>query len=73
MKGIISIFSGNDETGNEDGVGTSARFNNLSGVTIDQQTGNLFVSDGCDNIRKITPQGNPMTFLKMKFSFHFVF
>jgi hypothetical protein len=52
-KEIISIFARNDETGNR---GTSTRFKHLSGVTINQQTRNLFVIDEYDhNIRKITP------------------
>jgi hypothetical protein len=58
-EGMSSIFVGrNDESGNEDGVGMNARFNFAFGIAIDQQTGNLFVSDLQNhNIRKITPQG----------------
>jgi sugar lactone lactonase YvrE len=44
--------------GYKDGVGDKAQFTFPNGITIDQKTGTLFVSD-YDNhtIRKITPQG----------------
>jgi hypothetical protein len=70
-KGFISIFAGNDEKGNEDGVGKRARFNFLSGIAIDQQTGDLFSSDERNhNIRKITPQGKFYDISQMKLPFY---
>jgi DNA-binding beta-propeller fold protein YncE len=61
---MSSIFAGkNDEIGNRDGVGMNAQFNLAFGIAVDQQTGNLFVSDyNNHNIRKITPQGKSYCF-----------
>lgn len=60
--GISSIFAGTGEVGSADGIGTSATFNNLQGITIDL-SGNLYVSDYGNNlIRKITPDGTVSTF-----------
>jgi hypothetical protein len=57
FKGVSSVFAGS-ESGNQDGVGTNARFNLPYGIAIDQQSGTLFVSDQSNhNIRMITPQG----------------
>ena len=56
--GSISSFAGSGREGSSDGVGSKASFNYPLGVTVDQQTGNLFISDrGNHTIRKITPQG----------------
>jgi DNA-binding beta-propeller fold protein YncE len=53
------VAGSNNESGNKDGVGKDASFNNACGIAIDQKTGSLFVSDqGNHTIRKITPQGN---------------
>ena len=56
--GSISSFAGSGREGSSDGVGSKASFNYPFGVAVDQQTGDLFISD-CSNhtIRKITPQG----------------
>jgi len=61
--GVASVFAGGDNSsGNVDGVGTNARFHSPGSITIDQQSGNLFVSDYSNNlIRKITPQGEVST------------
>ena len=56
--GTVSPFAGSGLPGSSNGVGSSASFNNPRGITIDQQTGNVFVSDYSNHsIRKITPQG----------------
>ena len=56
--GTVSAFAGSGQPGRSDGVGSSASFNNPRGIAIDQQTGNIFVSDYSNHsIRKITPQG----------------
>ena len=56
--GTVSAFAGSGQRGSSNGVGSSASFNNPRGITIDQQTGNVFVSDYSNHsIRKITPQG----------------
>ena len=56
--GSMSSFAGSGREGSSDGVGSKASFNYPLGVAVDQQTGNLFVSDrGNYTIRKITPQG----------------
>jgi NHL repeat len=70
LKGSSSIFVGNGKEGNQDGKGPSARFNNLRDIAIDQQTGNLFVSDYANhNIRKISPQGSDFLFANAFFNF----
>jgi NHL repeat len=62
---MSSIFAGRygERINNRDGVGINARFNNLHGIAIDQQTGSLFVSDYWNhNIIKVTPQGKSFSF-----------
>ena len=51
---IVSTFAGGSIPGTVDGVGTAARFGNILGMTIDG-SGNLFVTDGFNRIRKVTP------------------
>ena len=56
--GTVSAFAGSGEQGSSDGVGSSASFHHPYGIAINQQTGDVFVSDWSDHlIRKITPQG----------------
>jgi sugar lactone lactonase YvrE len=53
--GIISTFAGTGGAGAADGAGTSATFNNPTGVAVDA-SGNVYVADLLNNmIRKITP------------------
>jgi len=61
--GTVSLFAGGENSnGNDDGVGTNARFYYPNNLAIDQQTGNIFVSDQLNHlIRKITPQGEVST------------
>lgn len=51
---VVTTFAGGSIPGTADGIGTAARFGNLLGMIIDG-TGNLFVTDGFNRIRKITP------------------
>jgi DNA-binding beta-propeller fold protein YncE len=54
----LQIFAGNGRSGSKDGEKVNARFCNPSGITIDQQSGSIYVSDkGSHTIRKITPDG----------------
>jgi sugar lactone lactonase YvrE len=54
----LTVFAGgNYISGTDDGIGTSARFNNPSGLAVDA-TGNIYVADTSNHrIRKITPSG----------------
>lgn len=57
------MFAGTGTVGHGDGIGNSSFFNAPFGIAIDQQTGNLYVSDCCNHvIRRITPQGTVSTF-----------
>ncbi|WP_091152189.1 T9SS type B sorting domain-containing protein [Mucilaginibacter pineti] len=59
--GQTTIFAGNSNSGNADGSGASASFNNPRGLTIDA-AGNIYVADRNNNlIRKITPTGTVKT------------
>ncbi len=61
--GAVSTFAGQPQVwGSADGYGTNAQFNSPCGLALDA-LGNLFVCDGNNQtIRKITPNGNVMTF-----------
>ncbi len=59
--GEISRLAGDGTPGFADGSGTGARFHCPNAMAIDN-TGNLFVSDGCNfAIRKVTPTGTVTT------------
>lgn len=58
----VSNFAGNGVAGFTEGQGTTAQFNNPSGVAVDAQ-GNVYVADeGNNRIRKITSAGVVSTF-----------
>ncbi|MBD1392952.1 NHL domain-containing protein [Mucilaginibacter glaciei] len=62
INGIISIFAGNGNNGNADGVAANASFSNPTGLAIDA-AGNLYVAESSNNkIRKITPGGIVSTY-----------
>lgn len=55
--GVVSTLAGSGYSGDDDGTGTAATFNEPNGLAVDPQ-GNVYVSDLGDNtIRKITPAG----------------
>ncbi len=62
--GVVTTLAGfAGTTGSTDATGTSARFNQPTGLTVDQNT-NLFVADFSNNtIRKITPDLAVTTFV----------
>jgi sugar lactone lactonase YvrE len=58
----VSTLAGADTPGLVDGIGSMAKFNNPSGMVIDQE-GNLYVSDHSNHvIRKVTPNGVVSTY-----------
>ena len=61
--GVVSTIAGAErQFGSTDGIGTSARFTNPSGIAVDAG-GTLYVTDtGNHTIRKITPGGVVTTF-----------
>jgi len=56
-KGVVSTLAGSGNAGYTNGVGSSAQFNQPTGVAVDS-SGNIYVADMLnDCIRKITPEG----------------
>lgn len=55
--GFVSTIAGSGQTGDVDGIGTAASFNQPFGIAIDEH-GNLYVADtGNEKIKEITPAG----------------
>ncbi|HEX8019941.1 gliding motility-associated C-terminal domain-containing protein [Mucilaginibacter sp.] len=54
--GIITVFAGINQAGTADGPGDVANIINPNGIAIDKDD-NLYVSDGNNAIRKISPSG----------------
>ncbi len=66
--GVVSTLAGTGSSGNNDGTGTAASFNQPNGLAVDA-AGNLFVADlGNHKVRKITPDGTVSTFSSATFS-----
>ncbi|ASU34330.1 putative Ig domain-containing protein [Mucilaginibacter xinganensis] len=60
---LVSTEAGYGAIGNNDGPGTTASFNNLSGLAIDG-VGNKYVLDGNGSLRKVSPGGVVTTIVK---------
>jgi hypothetical protein len=60
--GTVSTLAGSaGQSGTNDGTGSSARFNNPTGIEVDS-AGNVYVADTTNNlIRKVTPTGTVTT------------
>ena len=54
--GVTTTLAGSGHTGYTDGIGKGASFFHPTDIAIDN-LGNLYVADGSNNIRKITPAG----------------
>ncbi|WP_158568027.1 MULTISPECIES: NHL repeat-containing protein [unclassified Duganella] len=55
--GVATVLAGMaGESGSADGTGAAARFDYIGGITLDT-AGNLFVTNGGNGVRKITPAG----------------
>ncbi|UOE51410.1 gliding motility-associated C-terminal domain-containing protein [Mucilaginibacter sp. SMC90] len=54
--GIVTVFAGINQNGTADGPGNVANIINPNGIAIDKDD-NLYVSDGNNAIRKISPSG----------------
>lgn len=59
--GVVTTFAGSGVNGYVDGIGTSAQFDNIKDICVDN-SGNLFVADN-QKIRKITPGAVVTTFI----------
>ncbi|WP_176852127.1 gliding motility-associated C-terminal domain-containing protein [Mucilaginibacter sp. OK268] len=58
--GTVTTFAGGSGCGYADGSGATAKFKVVNGITIDP-SGNLYVIDENDRVRKITPNGTVTT------------
>jgi gliding motility-associated-like protein len=58
--GTVTVFAGINHSGTADGPGNAANIINPNGIAIDQDD-NLYVSDGNNAIRKISPSGYVFT------------
>jgi|GEM_PF-3140181 len=58
--GTVTTFAGGSGCGYADGNATTAKFKVLNGITIDP-SGNLYVIDENDRVRKIAPDGTVTT------------
>jgi sugar lactone lactonase YvrE len=58
--GAVSTFAGSASYGGSDGVGSAAQFVAPTGLAFDP-AGNLYVSEGVQTIRKVTPAGEVST------------
>ncbi len=58
ISGIVSTFAGNGSRATVDGISASASFNNPFGITMNELTGDVYVSEYQGHvIRKISPHG----------------
>ena len=68
--GVVSTVAGSTVSGYVDGVGTVAKFNNPTGISVDS-TGNVWVTDFSNNmIRKIDTAGRVLFFLDISISIY---
>jgi len=60
--GVVSVFAGNGTAASVDGQGTNASFHYPLGISINQQNGDIFVSDfGTGKIRRVTQHAQVST------------
>ncbi len=58
--GVVSTLAGSNTFGAEDGTGTDARFNSIGDITVDNNTGNVYVITQYSNVaalRQTSPEG----------------